>query len=397
MSEHDTIGHDADDTVCVGCDPRCSEHLVDSSKIMIVDDEPLNVKLAEKFLRDGGFRNFVTTTQPADALELLHEERPDILLLDIMMPEISGLDILAAIRNDKETRDLPVVILTASIGGETRVNALKVGATDFLGKPVDSAELVMRIRNTLKLRVYQNCLKDYARELEVRVQERTEELAQSQLELIRCLALAAEYRDNETGRHVVRVGRYAGVIARQLNLEPKFAQLIEHAAPLHDIGKIGVPDSILLKPGKLDPDEFALMKRHAGFGKRVFEIMPDRESEILHSHVETGSRIMNLSSSPILKVAARIALTHHEKWDGSGYPVGLAGNDIPIEGRIVAVADVFDALSTRRPYKDPFPLDKCFSILKEGRGKHFDPAVLDAFFARRDEIVAIQIENADTD
>ena len=393
----DTAGHDdSKDDVCTGCDPRCSEHLVNASKIMIVDDEPFNIKLAVKFLRDGGFERFVTTTEPAEAMDLLLEERPGILLLDIMMPRVSGLDILTAVRSSEEVSDLPVVILTASIEEKTRVSALKLGATDFLGKPVNSTELVTRIRNTLKLRVYQECLKDYAGVLEERVMERTRELAQSQLELIRCLALAAEYRDNETGRHVIRVGRYAGVIARQLNLDPKFVQMIEHAAPLHDIGKIGVPDSILLKPGKLDPDEFDLMKRHAGFGKRVFELMPAKESELLHLHPETGSKIMNLSSSPILKVAARIALTHHEKWDGSGYPIGLAGKDIPIEGRIVAVADVFDALSTKRPYKEPFPLEKCFAIMEKERGKHFDPAALDAFFARRDEIVTIQIENADT-
>jgi cyclic di-GMP phosphodiesterase len=382
-----------------GSDPEAgfAGNTTGSPKIMIVDDEPVNIKIVQKFLKSEEYENFVTTTEPAKAMDLLLEERPDVLLLDIMMPRISGLDILEAARAREELSGLPIIILTAATDQDTKINALELGATDFLGKPVKLAELVTRVRNTLAVKAHQDQLKNYAKELEERVTARTHELATAQLELIHCLALAAEYRDNDTGRHVVRVGRYAGIIARQLNLDPRFAQLIEHAAPLHDVGKIGIPDAILLKPGKLEPEEFEFMKRHSGFGKRIFERMPNEERSALHSHAETGAKIMSVSGSPILKVAAKIALTHHEKWDGSGYPLGLAGEDIPIEGRVTAVADVFDALSTKRPYKDPFPLAKCFAILEEGRGAHFDPEVLDAFLESKEDIVRIQIEYADVD
>jgi len=193
------------------------------------------------------------------------------------------------------------------------------------------------------------------------------------------------------------VGKYAGIIARELGLAPELAQLIEHAAPLHDVGKIGVPDDILLKPGKLDPDEYEFIQRHGNFGKRILEPMPDSEWRVFRSHTETGASIMNHSNSPIIRTASRIAVTHHERWDGTGYPLGLAGEDIPIEGRITAVADVFDALSSKRPYKPAFPLEKCFSIMLDARGQHFDPEVLDAFLNCKDEVVRVQIEYADID
>ena len=217
------------------------------------------------------------------------------------------------------------------------------------------------------------------------------------MELIHCLARAAEYRDCETGRHVVRVGRYAGIIARQMGLEEETVELLEHAAPLHDMGKIGIPDDILLKPGKLAPDEFELMQKHCGFGRHTFEPMAADAWRTLKSHTFLGEAIMDTPSSPVIQFAAEIALTHHERWDGSGYPLGLAGEDIPLSGRITAVADVFDALSSRRPYKPAMPLDKCLTILEEGRAKHFDPKILDAFFASKEQIVSIMVQLADLD
>jgi len=212
---------------------------------------------------------------------------------------------------------------------------------------------------------------------------------------VHCLARAAEFRDDDTGQHIVRVGRYARIIGQQLGMSERALDVLEQAAKLHDIGKIGIPDAILLKPGKLTSEQFAEMQKHSNFGKQIFERMVDNEADQLRQHAELGSKILDAGNSPLLAMAMKIALTHHERWDGSGYPLGLAGQDIPLEGRITAVADVFDALSTKRPYKPSFPLDKCFSLMQAGRGSHFDPEILDAFIARRDEIVAVQIAYAD--
>jgi len=195
----------------------------------------------------------------------------------------------------------------------------------------------------------------------------------------------------------MRVGRYAGMIARKLGLDENLVELIEHAAPLHDMGKIGIPDAILLKPGKLTPEEYEVMQKHSVFGKRTFQPMSNDEWRAFQSHTFLGEMIMGVDSSPLITMAAKIALTHHEKWDGSGYPLGLAGEEIPLPGRITSVADVFDALSSRRPYKPAWPLDRCFAAMEAGRGKHFDPVVLDAFSACREEIVQIRMKFADTE
>lgn len=366
-------------------------------RIMIVDDEPINIKLAQKYLKVAGYRRFVTTSDSTQAMALLRKESPDIVLLDIMMPKVSGFDILEAIRADDVLAHLPVLILTASSDKETRVKALQLGATDFLTKPADHTELIPRLRNALIVKAHYDHLAHYARDLEGAVRTRTAELAASRLELIHCLARAAEYRDNETGKHVIRVGRYAGIIARHLDMDERFIEILEHAAPLHDMGKVGIPDDILLKPGKLGPDEFEFMQKHCGFGKRTFEPMSNDEWRAFRSHTFLGESIVDIGNSPVLEMAGKIALTHHEKWDGSGYPLGLGGESIPIEGRITAVADVFDALSTKRPYKPMFPLEKSFEIMEQGRGTHFDPKVLDAFFDSKDEIITVRIEYADLD
>ena len=225
-------------------------------------------------------------------------------------------------------------------------------------------------------------VKGHQDELEARVRVRTAELEKVRQELIFCLARASEYRDNETGNHVVRVGCFAQIIGRELGLDQEHVEMLRQAATLHDLGKIGVPDAILLKPGKLTPAEFELMKKHAGFGKKICQPMSNDEMGAFTSHTTVGANIISGCTSPVLAMAATIALTHHERWDGTGYPLGLAGEDIPLDGRITAVADVFDALSSKRPYKPAFPLAKCFGILEDNRGTHFDPAVLDAFLAQ---------------
>ncbi|MCA9246651.1 MAG: response regulator [Planctomycetales bacterium] len=375
---------------------RSPNQVEENPRIMIIDDEPINVKVARKYLEREGYLEFVTTTEPEKAFDLILEKLPDVILLDIMMPQVSGLQMLEQIRRDDRTNDLPVIILTASTDKQTKLDALNLGATDFLNKPVDPTELAPRVRNALCVKAHQDHLANYAWEMELEVSTRTAALKAAQDELIHSLARAAEYRDDETGQHIKRVGRYAEVIARELGLAENFVRLIADAAPLHDIGKIGIPDSILLKPGKLEPDEWEQMRKHCGFGKRIVESpVSQEEMATFRTHTDQGARLLTGSSSPVLRVAARIALTHHERWDGSGYPIGLAGNDIPLEGRIVAVADVFDALSSKRPYKPAYPLDKCFEIMEEQRAKHFDPKVLDAFVARREDIVKIQCALAD--
>ena len=322
--------------------------------------------------------------------------RPDVVLLDIQMPGINGLEILAAIRSDEELCRTPVLILTGSSDPETKLIALQAGATDLLPKPVHSEELLARLGNVLKVKAYQDRLYSYSEELEEAVRRRTAELESSRLDVIHCLARAAEFRDDDTGQHIVRVGRYARVIAAQLGFSRRDLDILESAAQLHDVGKIGIPDTILLKSGKLTPEEYEMMQKHCGFGNRIVHKVPDGDAVMLRRHTDIGARIMDASSSPILEMARRIALTHHERWDGNGYPLGLSREDIPVEGRITAVADVFDALSSKRPYKPAFPLQKCFAIMAEGRGTQFDPEVLDAFFVRRDDIIQIQIDSADT-
>ncbi|MEX0704485.1 MAG: HD domain-containing phosphohydrolase [Planctomycetales bacterium] len=366
------------------------------SRILIVDDESLNIDVVRGYLEMAGYRNIRTTDHSLDALPLVRSFRPDLVLLDIHMPGLSGLEILRAIRTDPELSTLPVVILTASSTSRNKLEVLEGGATDLLAKPVHKSELLARLRNVLAVKAYQDRLCRYSEELEEAVRERTADLEESRLELIRCLARAAEFRDDDTGHHIVRVGRYARIIGTELGLPAARLDVLEPAAQLHDVGKIGIPDAILLKPGRLTPEEFELMQKHCGFGKKIVDPLPSREAEQVRGHAELGARIMD-GRSPILELARQIALTHHERWDGGGYPLGLAGEDIPLEGRITAVADVFDALSSKRCYKPAFPFEKCFRILEEGRGTQFDPAVLDAFLARREDVVRIQIDLADTE
>lgn len=377
--------------------PNQPLHNLEGACILIVDDESLNIDVVQSYLQLEGFRNVRSTTTATETLPLVCDLRPDLLLLDIHMPEVSGIEILKALRADADTAMIPVVILTASSADETKLEALECGATDLLSKPVHRGELLARIRNVLAVKAYQDALRRHSQSLEDAVRERTAELEASRLEVIHCLARAAEFRDDDTGQHIIRVGRYARIIGEQIGLPAAMLDILEPAAQLHDVGKIGIPDAILLKPGKLTPEEYELMQKHCGYGKRIVDCLPDDDAQIVRGHAELGAKIMESGRSPILDMAKRIALTHHERFDGSGYPLGLSGEDIPLEGRITAVADVFDALSSKRSYKQAFPLPKCFEILQEGRASHFDPVVLDAFSARRNEIVRVQIALADTD
>lgn len=365
------------------------------TKIAIIDDEPTNVKVVSRLLQMDGYSKFVTTCDAREAMDLIWREAPDIVLLDLMMPHVSGLEILRTLRRHEATKMTPVVILTASTDREMRIDALRRGANDFLNKPIDPSELAPRVGNLLALKRHQDQLRGYSRRLEAAVKRRTAELEASRRDILHCLARAAEYRDDDTGHHVIRVGRYARLVAEGLGMDEEYLDRIEQAAQLHDVGKIGVADDILRKPGRLSESEFELMRKHSSFGKHVLQRISPQEEMALRHHASIGANVLGIGRSPVLDMAMRIALTHHEWWDGTGYPLGLQGEDIPLEGRITAVADVFDALSTKRPYKEAFPLDKCFAIMSEEHSSHFDPTVLDAFVLKRREIVEVQMQFAD--
>ncbi len=369
-----------------------SDTNVTASSVMIIDDEPSTVAVVKKFLSLGGFERLATETDSTKAFERIYRENPDLVLLDIRMPNIDGLAVLKQIRADDQTQNIPVLILTASSKTDTKVEALNLGANDFLQKPVNSSELLARVRNTLLAKAHVDLLSGYSQRLEHEVQLRTTELMASRREAIQCLARAAEIRDDHTGQHVLRVGRYAAIIAEELGFTPEQIIEFEHAAQLHDVGKIGVPDAILNKPDRLTPQEFEAVKDHCRAGSRI--IRDDVRLETEASRTQIGD-FLDECSSPVMRLAALVAETHHEKWDGTGYPRGLSREEIPIEGRITAVADVFDAVSTSRPYKKAFPLDQCFQIIADGRGTHFDPTIVDAFFRRHEHIIAAFHEYAD--
>lgn len=330
--------------------------------VVIVDDSPSTLKHFAALVAALPGCAPLAFTDPAEALEAVLDCPPDLVLLDYEMPRPNGLEFLEAFRRTQA--DIPVVMVTACTLREVRHRALELGATDFLTKPVDDYEFTARVRNLLSLRQAHLALADRAAWLAEAVARAMREEKEREREAVLCLARAAEHRDPETADHLVRMAQYAKLIAEQLGLAEKEVELLHLAAPMHDVGKIGIPDSILLKPGKLDPDEFDVMKRHTVI----------------------GARILSGYHSPLLQVAAAIALAHHERFDGSGYPGGLAGEAIPLVGRITAVADVFDALTTTRPYKRAWPLGEAYDYVTAGAGSHFDPTCVAAFVARWPEI-----------
>lgn len=329
-----------------------------SAKILIIDDQEYNINLLERILRRAQFHHIHGTTDPYRMDEFMDTVNPDIVLLDMHMPGLDGLQVLRKIRQRAgEDCYLPVLVLTADTTAEIKQKALQAGANDFLTKPFDKTEVLLRIRNLLKTRQLHVQLRYYNESLETRVQERTEELEQAKEEILHLLGRASEYRDDMTGHHTKRVGRLSELIARRLGLSEAHADLIRKAAPLHDIGKIGIPDGILLKPGRFEPHEFEQMKEHTIIGANILE----------------GSHFS------VLRMAKSIAKAHHEKWNGTGYPDGLKGEEIPIEARIVALADFYDALTHERAYKKAWSPEEALAEILRQKGVHFDPNVVDAF------------------
>lgn len=329
-----------------------------NARILVVDDQPANVRLLQRLLGFAGYTQIFSTTDPRDACALFQESDPDLVLLDLRMPHVDGLTLLAELNSRiPDGNYLPIVVLTADITEEAKEQALSLGANDFLTKPLQTFEVLLRIRNLLATRFLHRRLKQHNNELEIRVRERTIELEEARLDVLERLTQAAEFRDDETGQHTRRVGEEAAKIARALDLPSAEVELILRAAPLHDVGKIAIPDSVLLKPGALTPEEFAVMKTHTTRGA---DMLAGGRSELIH-------------------LARDIALSHHERWDGAGYPNGLAGEAIPLAGRIVALADFHDALSHDRPYRLAWPADRVWTEIERETGRHFDPRVVEAF------------------
>jgi putative two-component system response regulator len=350
------------------------------ARIAIIDDDEINVQMITRRLERLGFRTLIGFSDPTKAIEALEEFQPDVVLLDVVMPDLSGPELLQQMRQHPLLCDTPVITLTASRDRDARLQIIELGVSDFLNKPVDEIELSTRLRNVIEAKRYREYLAQSAEELETAVRQRTQELETSRREVVMCLARAAESRDDSTGRHVIRVGRYAAILAAELGWPESSVEMIEFAAQLHDVGKIGIPDSVLRKPGRLTDDEMNIMRRHAEMGWNI--LVPIVKSNPNSDHDLTGSSSPE-TQSPMLLMAAKIALNHHERWDGKGYPRQLSGDSIPLEARITAVADVFDALSTPRCYKLAIPLDECYEIIRTESGRHFDPQIVDAFQASR--------------
>jgi putative two-component system response regulator len=343
--------------------------------IVLVDDSPITIALLKRLVGKLADCRAFPFTSAAEGLAWCVANEPDLVIVDYMMPEMDGIEFARRFRLLPGKAEIPLLMVTAADDRELRHRALTLGINDFLNKPFDQIELQARARNMLALRSSQKKLANRALLLADEVTKATSEIASRERETLLCLGRAAEHRDPETHEHIIRMSNYSRLIAERMGMGEEECELMLLASPLHDIGKIGTPDQILLKPGKLTPEEFEIMKLHTVIGQKI----------------------LSNSVSPILQAGAQIAISHHEKFDGSGYPHRLKGKGIPLYGRIVAVADVFDALTSERPYKKAWDLDRANSLLLESKGGHFDPEVVDAFFDVYDQVLEVKARFMDAD
>jgi putative two-component system response regulator len=346
-------------------------------KILFVDDEAYFMSSIRRMLHAYNTQWELDFASSADeAYKKALGKDYDTIVSDITMPKKSGFEFLRMLQQTPETSHVPVIILTGNAEAALKREALILGATDLLNKPIMREDLVARLQSTLKLKHFQDQLADFNKQLAEKVKQRTRDLELSRQDLMWRLAKAAEYRDEETGDHITRVAFYCLTLAVHLGLDSESIERIFLTSPLHDVGKIGISDTILLKPGKLTPAERKIMQTHTEIGAAILTEAPQGMHYLLGDQKEL---IQTLAKEPLKQTAASIALNHHEKWDGSGYPKGLKGDEIPLEGQIVAIADVYDALRSKRPYKRPFPVKKALEIMRSEKGKHFSPRVLEAF------------------
>ncbi|MCL4431302.1 MAG: response regulator [Epsilonproteobacteria bacterium] len=346
--------------------------MINELRLMIVDDEPINVMLLEEIAKDMG-HNPISFYTPREALEWAKTNRVDLILVDFNMPVMNGLDLLKKIRVSHP--EIMSIMITANVDNALKLEALELGVNDFLTKPISTAEFELRLRNMIAIQNALKTQKEFSKQLTIEVEKATKELNKSQFEALEVLSRTAEYKDPETGSHIARVSHYSKMLAEAYGLDEKEQEIIFYAAPLHDIGKVGIEDAVLLKPGKLTDEEFDRMK--------------------LHSTI--GSNILKNSANPYLAAGAVVAEFHHEKYNGRGYPSGLVGEEIPLYARIVAIADVFDALTSIRPYKRAWSFEEALELIEKQKGEHFDPHIADLFIANIDRVREIyqQFEGMD--
>ncbi|HLF17813.1 MAG TPA: HD domain-containing phosphohydrolase [Candidatus Omnitrophota bacterium] len=335
-----------------------TEEQILNAKILIIDEKQGAVSLLMEILQRAGYRNITFTHNPVRAIDLYSQIKPDLVFLDIDMPHLNGFEIMGQLKAIEGSSYLPVAIISDTPDQAIRHKALESGAKDFLNKPYNRVEVLVRIHNLIEVRMLHTEVRHQNKILEDKVKVRTQELYETQLDVIQRLARAVEYRDSETGLHVIRMSNYAACLSAEYGLNMEQCELILTAAPLHDIGKIGIPDAILRKPGKLTPQEWEIMK----------------------THTTIGAELLSGSNSRFLIMAKTIALTHHERWDGSGYPYGLKGDEIPIVGQICGLSDVFDALTTKRPYKEAWTMDETLKAIQKFSDIQFNPKLVECFF-----------------
>ena len=340
------------------------------ARILIVEDDRTSLRLIKAILKDAGFKNIRVMSNAKGIVETYSRFQPDLLILDLNLPGIDGFEAMKRLKAIDPEDYLPILVISGENEENVHLSALNAGAKDFLSKPYDRSKVLLRSRNLIEVRLLHCEVKDKNKELERMVRERTKELRDSRIDVLRRLSSAAEFRDTETGQHIIRMSRYAVALARKLGMKESECELLLNASPLHDVGKIAIPDRILIKPGALTPEEWEVMKTHA----------------------VVGGRLLSGGDSAFLRMAEAIALTHHERWDGAGYPRGLRGEEIPLVGRICAVCDVFDALTSQRPYKKPWPFEEAIKEIKRLSGSYFDPKVVEAFLEIVQELRSISNE-----
>jgi len=340
--------------------------------ILVVDDIETNIRILERKLIKENF-TIKTANNGITALAMIEDSKPDLILLDVMMPEMSGFEVCKILKSNPTTQSIPIIFLTAKIETEDIVKGLNAGAVDYVAKPFNHAELLSRIKTHTELKRLQDNLEQAVADRTKKLNDALNELQGAHNETIQRLARAADYRDNETGMHIIRMGHYSRILGKAMGMSDEESEQLQHASVVHDIGKIGIPDKILLKPGRLDKEEFEIMKTHSAI----------------------GAELLSGIDSDLCRLAEKIALTHHEKWNGKGYPNGISGTDIPVEGRIAAVADVFDALTSERPYKEAWSVEDAIHLLLAEKGQHFDPEIVDLFMENKQAILEIKNKYAE--